>query len=155
MTDLTTHLLIASAGTAIGVASTLLTEEIKAALGFLGQSNRDLRGEWSCIWNLDPSGGYARGFDILDTVTIQHAGKRQILARAHGPAMDKYRLRGSISRANAITFTFECEKTPNLTGTVVLKLDVLRRTLSGFWLQVDPSGEICRGTATWRKQLGA
>ena len=127
------NILIGGAGAVFGVLVMLLGDEIKGWLGWFGYSNRDLRGEWCCTWYREWPQDMGQ---LVDTVEVLRAGKREVLARGLSLRNTPYNLCGTVSQANVLTLTYEASTATNLSGTVIVKLDTMRRRVDGFWLHV-------------------
>ena len=147
------NILLTVAGAVVGVLATVFGDEIKGWLGWTGYANRDLRGQWDCTWLVEWPETEVRQH-LIDTVTVVRAGKREVLARGFIQG-HLYNLRGSLSQANVLTLTFEVKAKPNLSGTVIVRLDTLRARFDGYWFQLGPTGSILGGATSWTRRAKA
>jgi hypothetical protein len=147
---------IAAAGTvlAAGVGAILKTFSEDLIDLFSGRlfSNRDLKGNWDCKWEVtipDKQKGY------LDVVEFKGVSGERIRAVGTTRNFGSYKLRGRLSQASLLTFYYEGagKKSRTLGGVVILELNAVRNKLIGRWYEYTEDRKIIGGATEWTKSI--
>lgn len=142
--------LIAFAGAIIGALIQAYADDLKILFSSNTSNNKDLIGNWDCIWNIENPGG-SHPDAIKDVLEIYKSSGPRITGRANTPEIGDWMLNGYFQRAGYLTFTFQGIGRNQLTGSGIVKLNFERNIFEGLWNQVDPQGIIVIGTTIWKR----
>lgn len=145
--------LIGFAGALAGAFINAYSTELKALVFGRLNRNKDLVGEWDCIWDIEIPEKHP---SIQDTVTIEKISGESVRAVAHTPAVGKYRLAGRISQSSLLTFFYEgLDDRRPLGGVIILELNAVRNEMHGYWHEYSPKRVIIGGATRWKKRTAS
>jgi hypothetical protein len=138
-------------GGAVGAALIgVYAEELRALLPGQFTSNRDLKGNWDCDWEVTfPKEEHT----IKDVVTIEKTTPERVSAIGHTHSQGSYHLRGQIFASNLVTFIYQGieDRYRPFGGVVILELNAGRNRLIGYWYEYMQDRVIVGGKTVWTK----